>query len=632
MRDDPFKIQEGSIKDGKLKNFSKSRHSGDHIDFAWAKNAQTLGKFFADDKITRLFFILVVFLMILWGRGFYLQVAQGESFRGIAEGNRLREEVILSNRGLIYDRFGNLLVKNVSHFFLYLAPGDLPEEDLEKQEIFDRLTALLDIDQPEIDDRLAKNKNQNKVLIYENIPYEQAIQLMLWSEDHPELSVTYEPRRSYFDYLGLAHVMGYLGSIDEDDFDKGNYRYNDRIGKTGLEFIYEDILRGQDGLRQIEVDALNKEKNIVAWQEPQDGQDLVLTLDAKAQQKLYEIMSNNAQQYDKPKMAAVVLDAHDGGVLAMMSLPTYDNNIFTATLNIEDYNKITTDPATPLLNRAVDGAYPFGSVFKPIVAAAALEEELINSSFTVNSTGGVQIGNSFFPDWRPSGHGRTDIEWALADSVNTFFYTIGGGNNQWREEGLGINRIMKYAKNFGLGESTGIDLASEADGFLPSKNWKEKTLDERWYLGDTYNLSIGQGYLLGTPIQAAVSMAYFATGRAWQPHFIKSIKSVDGEDVYQSELALENLIDSVNLNIIRRGLKQTVEDGTATSLQSVAVPVAGKTGTAQFNRNKTPHSWFAGFAPYDDPQIVVTILVEEGGDRGLAVTVARQFMEWYFER
>jgi penicillin-binding protein 2 len=498
--------------------------------------------------------------------------------------------------------------------------------------LFDRVTELLEIKQEEIDIRLENNNGQNQVLVYENIPYEKAIQLILWSESNPGLTVLYEPRRFYFDYLGLAHVMGYLGSVDEDDLAKGKYRYNDRIGKNGLELVYEDVLRGQDGFRQIEVDALNRAKNIVAWQEPEDGRDLVLTIDAKAQQKLYEIMADNAQKYDKNKMAAVVLDANDGGILAMMSLPAYDNNIFTSNLNKEDYNKIITDPATPLLNRTVDGTYPFGSVFKPIVAAAALEEELITPSFTVNSTGGVQIGNSFFPDWRPSGHGRTDIKWALADSVNTFFYTIGGGNNQWLEEGLGINRIMKYAKEFGLGQATGIDLTSEALGFLPSKSWKEKTLDERWYLGDTYNLSIGQGYLLGTPIQAALFMSYFATGKAYQPHFIHATQDVEGENKYQPEVLLENLLDDDNLRVVRSGLRETVVDGTATSLQSVAVEVAGKTGTAQFNRNKTPHSWFAGFAPYDNPQVVLVVLVEEGGDRGLAVTVARQFLEWYFER
>jgi penicillin-binding protein 2 len=632
MKDDPFKIREGSIKDTRLKGFSKSRHSGDYLDFAWSKTSQTLGKFFNDEKISRLFFVFAFFLLILWGRGFYLQVIKGETFRNIAEGNRIREEIIPSNRGLIYDRFGNLLVKNVSRFFLYILPDELPVDSEEKNNLLQKIIDLTGLSTEELDERLQERDGNEKILAYENIPYEQAISLMLLSESNQSLEITHEPRREYFPYLGLSHTLGYLGSVSQEDLAIADYRYNDRIGKTGLESIYEEFLRGQDGIRQIEVDALNKEKNIIAWQEPINGQDLVLTIDAKAQGKLYEIMADRSTRHGKPKMAAVVLDAHDDGILAMLSLPIFDNNIFTSTLNKEDYNKIITDPSTPLLNRVVAGTYPLGSIFKPIVASAALEEDLINSSFLVHSTGGVNIGNSFFPDWRPAGHGWTDIKWALADSVNTFFYTIGGGNNQWLDQGLGINKIVKYAKKFGLGQTTNVDLNSEEEGFLPSKTWKEKTLDERWFLGDTYNLSIGQGYLLATPIQAATFMSYFANGQASQPHFIKEIKNNDQVEEYQNKIIFDDLTTPETLDTIRQGLRQTVLEGTAQSLQAVSVAVAGKTGTAQFNRNKSPHSWFASFAPYEDPQIVVVVLVEEGGDEGLAVTVAREFMQWYFDR
>lgn len=631
MKDDPFKIKEGQIRDSRLRGFSKSRHSGDYLDF-WSNSSATVGKFFSDSKITILFFILFSFLMILWVRSFYLQIIQGDHFLNIAEGNRTRQEIVKANRGLIYDRFGNLLLKNISHFFLYLDKNDLPEDEANKNALFSKLASILSIEPKVIEERLAAEKS-NKVLVYENVPYEQAMRLILLADNTAGIEVNYEPRRQYFDYLGLGHVMGYLGEVSEADLaSKQAYRYNDRLGKTGLEFIYEDTLRGQDGIREIEVDALNRAKNIIAWHEPVDGHDMTLTIDGAAQAKLYEVMANNAKNFDKPKMAAVVLDAKDGGILAMVSLPIFDNNIFTSSLDKEKYNQIITDPSNPLLNRVVSGTYPFGSVFKPVVAAAALQEKLISPSFTVQSTGGVQIGNNFFPDWRPSGHGKTNIQWALADSVNTFFYTVGGGNNQWLQEGLGMEKIVNYARLFGLEKTTGIDLTGEAVGFLPSKEWKEKTLGERWYLGDTYNLSIGQGYLLGTPLQAAVLMSYFATAKVYQPHFVKSIKNGEQEEVYQPKVLLENLIDENNFNIIREGLRETVVSGTAQSLQSVAVEVAGKTGTAQFNKNKTPHSWFASFAPYNDPEIVTLVLVEEGGDRGLAVTVARQFLEWYFQR
>jgi len=332
-------------------------------------------------------------------------------------------------------------------------------------------------------------------------------------------------------------------------------------------------------------------------------------------------------------MAAVVLDAKDGGVLAMNSLPTFDNNIFTTVLNQDDYQKIISDPNAPLLNRAMSGTYPLGSIFKTVVGSAALEEGLINASFTVRSTGGVTVGNNFFPDWRPGGHGLTNIYWAIADSVNTFFYSIGGGNNQWLNVGLGVDKMMDYAKKFGLGKETGIDLNMESAGFLPSKEWKEKTYGERWYLGDTYNLSIGQGYLLATPLQAAVLMSYFANnGQVYQPHLIRQTEEDKIIEDFDPQLALTNIISSDNLNIIRQGLRETVARGTAQSLQSVPVKVAAKTGTAQFNNNKSPHSWLAAFAPYDDAKIVITVMVEEGGDIGLAVTIAREFMEWYFSQ
>ena len=344
-------------------------------------------------------------------------------------------------------------------------------------------------------------------------------------------------------------------------------------------------------------------------------------------------MNNLSGQYNKTKMAAVVMDPTNGDILAMVSLPNFDNNIFTSILDDEKYNKVINDEDTPLLNRVVDGIYPLGSIFKLIIGSAALEEELIDDNFTVNSTGGVQIGNSFFPDWRASGHGWTDIYWAIADSVNTFFYSIGGANNEFLSLGLGVDRIIDYSKKFGLGANTNIDLASESPGFLPSKQWKQEKFDERWYLGDTYNLSIGQGFLLTTPIQAAQMVSYFANnGVAYQPHFIRKIGQIEEDQIYEPIIALTNVISSDNLNIIRQGMRMTIQSGTAQSLQSVPVTVAGKTGTAQFMRNRTPHSWFAAFAPYEEAKVVVVVLVEEGGDHGLAISVVNRFLNWYFSQ
>jgi penicillin-binding protein 2 len=634
IKNNPFKIQEGQIRDSKVGGFIKQKKSGDYLDFGLVDKTQQLGRFFEEKKIRWLFFIFAFFIVILFTRAFYLQAIKGEYFRNVAEGNRIRSEVVKANRGLMYDRFGDLLVKNTSYFFLYVNRAILPEDELLKQDLFNKLANILEISKNDLELMLFNDtKNSDKVLIYEDLAYELAMKLMILSETQPSINVSYESRRNYFSNLGMSHSLGYLGSVTEDDIGDRKYNYHDRLGKTGLELIYEDTLKGQDGIKQIEVDALFREKNILSIVDPVDGSDLVLTIDAKAQEKLFEIMQNNSKKHEKTKMAAVVLDAKDGGVLAMVSLPNYDNNIFTTILNNEEYASIIQNEDLPLLNRVISGTYPMGSIFKAVVSSAALEEKLINSSFTVNSTGGVKVGSSFFPDWRSSGHGLTNIYWALADSVNTFFYSIGGGNNQWLSLGLGSDKIIEYSKKFGLGSLTNIDLNSEAEGFLPSKKWKEETFDERWYLGDTYNLSIGQGFLLSTPLQAATMMSYFANdGQVYKPHFIKETKTNDNTEVYQPEKFFSDVISSDNLNIVKRGLRMTITDGTAQSLQSVPVAVAGKTGTAQFNRNKTPHSWMAAFAPYEDAKIVTAIIVEEGGDIGLAVTVTREFMEWYFSQ
>lgn len=634
MKNNPFKIQEGQIRDSKVSDFIKHKKSGDYLNFGLIEKTQQLGKFFEDKKIRWLFFVFTGLLLILFARSFYLQAVKGSYFRNVAEGNRIRSDVIKANRGLMYDRFGDLLVKNISYFFLYVDTIMLPTDELLKQDLFNKLANILEIPKLELEGRIFNEQTSlSKVLVYENLPYELAMKLIIFSENQPSINVAYEPRRQYFTNLGMGHSLGYLGIITEEDIKNRKYNYHDRIGKTGLEFIYEDILKGQDGVRQVEVDALFREKNILSMVEPVDGADLVLTIDAKAQEKLFSIMQKNAEKHDKKKMSAVVLDAKDGGVLAMVSLPSYDNNMFTTVLNKDDYKNIIEDENLPLLNRVISGTYPMGSVFKLVMASAALEEKIIDTNFTVNSTGGVQVGANFFPDWRPGGHGLTNIYWSLADSVNTFFYSIGGGNNQWLNLGLGADKIVEYAKKFGLGEPTNIDLNAEAKGFLPSKDWKETTFGERWYLGDTYNLSIGQGYLLSTPLQAATLMSYFANnGQVYTPHFIKETKNGDKVDVYQPKPLLTNVVSSDNLNIVRRGLRMTITDGTAKSLQSVAVDVAGKTGTAQFNKNKTPHSWMAAFAPYEDAKIVTAVIVEEGGDIGLAVTVTREFMEWYFSQ
>ncbi|PWB38954.1 MAG: penicillin-binding protein 2 [Parcubacteria group bacterium] len=635
MKNNPFKIQEGTIRDADVSGFIRHRQSGDYLNFDYLGRAAHLGKFFNALKLRHFFIFFMLICGLLIGRSFYLQVISGGHYRTLAEGNRISKEIIPANRGLIYDRFGDQLVKNVSYFFLYLRSDVMPSDNPSREAILDKIATILGIKKDDLYPKLNKNiGSTSEVLIYENIAYEPAIKLMVLAEEEPALRVSFEPRRLYFPQYGLAHVIGYLGAVTPEDVAaKPEYNIIDRIGKTGIEYIYENYLRGQDGQRQYEVDALFHKKDVISLEEPKNGQDITLTIDSKAQQKLYDIMLADSKVSGKSKMSAIVANPKTGEILALANLPSYDNNVFTNTLEPEKYQGIVSDPNMPMLNRAISGTYPLGSVFKLVMAAAALQEKIINKDFKVHSVGGIEVGGHFFPDWRPQGHGWADIYWALADSVNTFFYSIGGGNNEWLSNGLGVDKIIEYAKKFGFSRESGIDLPSEASGFLPSKEWKEKSMGERWYLGDTYNLSIGQGFLAVTPLQALDLVSYFANrGITFQPHLLKEVGHGENKHDLQPKVSLTNLISSDNLNIVRESLRLTVTEGTAQSLQSVLVPVAGKTGTAQFRSDKTPHSWFASFAPYDEPQISMIVLVEEGGDTGLAVRITREFMEWYFSK
>ncbi|MEK7097236.1 MAG: penicillin-binding transpeptidase domain-containing protein, partial [Patescibacteria group bacterium] len=290
------------------------------------------------------------------------------------------------------------------------------------------------------------------------------------------------------------------------------------------------------------------------------------------------------------------------------------------------------NPDNPLFNRAVSGEYPSGSTIKPVMAAAAFEEGVITEKTSFLSSGGLRIGEWFFPDWKAGGHGVTNVRKAIAESVNTFFYYIGGGFQDFI--GLGIERIVKYEKMFGLGSQTGVDLPGEASGFLPSKEWKEKTKNEKWYIGDTYHVAIGQGDLTATPLQIAMFTGFFANnGKIYRPHFVREI--LDSKDNPAKEIEedpiRENFISDYNIKVVREGMRQTVTAGSARSLSLLPVEAAGKTGTAQWSSKKDPHAWFTGFAPYDYPQIVFTILIEEGREGStVAVPIAKEFLEWYF--
>lgn len=632
---DPFSIQEGRF--GGLDDFSYRLQWTEDSFVAGGEGKETIGRAFNLKKIYPLAAAMSVLMFVLFAKSAWLQIVKKDYYYSMAEGNRIRVERIEAKRGIIYDRQNNPLVRNVANFLLYVIPADLPAEENARAATIEEIATILgDKKGAEIKEAIMRIEPKSfeayqPFFIADNIEYEKAMLLYLKSSQWQGVVLSNKTRRDYdLSSPSLSHILGYTGKISEEELKKAGNEYSpiDYIGKTGIENFWESELKGTGGKKQIEVDALGREKKIASQIEAEDGRNLVLAVDLGLQKKMEEVIVKARVK----KGAALAIDPASGEILALASFPFYDNNIFARGVTAKELEEIIGNPNKPLFNKAVSGEYPSGSAIKPVMAAAALEEGVINEHTSFMSIGGIKINEWFFPDWKAGGHGATNVRKAIAESVNTFFYYIGGGFGDFK--GLGADRIVKYGKLFGLGQETGIDLIGEASGFLPTKEWKENKKGERWYIGDTYHLAIGQGDLLVTPLQVAAFTAVFANGGSlYRPHLVRQILSSDDKVIKEikEEPVRKNFISKNNIEIVRQGMRQTVTAGSARSLSDLPVAAAGKTGTAQWSTKKPPHAWFTGFAPYDNPQIVITVLVEEGGEgSSAAAPIAKEILEWYF--
>lgn len=577
-------------------------------------------------------------IVVLLGRLMTLQIARGDEFLSMAEGNRLRIQRIPAARGVFFDRNGTQLVQNIPDFSVILTPRDIPLKNPERSETVQRIADVTHLSTTDINTQLENhNANIPSLTLLEHIDYEDAIQMIVAFQAVPGVEVETRFRRTYTQGAMYSHLLGYMGKITEDEWialdnNQKDYPYDSIIGKIGLEYSYESVLRGEDGKRTVEVNALGKEQVVVSSSHPIAGSNIILSIDGDLQQVTQTALDTMTDKNHGVGGAAIALNPQTGEVLALASTPSFDNELFARGITQDELNPILTNEQKPLLNRVIAGEYPSGSTFKPVVAAAGLAEKVITSATTILSVGGIDINGSFFPDWRAGGHGVTDVRKALADSVNSFFYLLGGGDNT-TTTGLGVERITDYARKFGLGSPVGIDLPGEQSGFLPSKAWKEETKNEVWYIGDTYHLAIGQGDILVTPLQvASYTMAIANGGTVWKPHVAKTLVSQDGtnrQDILP-EAVQSNIIDDTSLAIVRSGMRQAVTQGSARALASLNWELAAKTGTAQHAGSDVPHSWITVFGPYEDPEIVVTVLVEEGGEGTTsALPVARDMLEQY---
>jgi len=637
---DLFAIKEGSM--GKLDNFSYRLEWTEDSFVSGDKEREVIGHNFNFSKVKLVAIAFSFFLIFIIFRIAQLQIFKGDYYYAMAEGNRIRSQRIEAKRGIIYDRNKIALSRNAPNFLLYFIPFDLPDDNNRRQEIIGEVSAILgDKTQEEINNMVNEIKPRSlesyqPLFITDNIDYNKAMALYLRSaSDWPGVVLANKSRREYnIASSSLSHIIGYTGKINPEELKKSGSEYLpiDYIGKMGIEYFWEPNLKGLSGKKQIEVDALGKEKKVINEVPPQDGNNLVLSIDTNLQKKAEESLLGALNKIKLKKGVAIVMDPNNGEILSLVSLPAYDSNDFAKGISTKKYSELINSPDRPLFNRAVSGEYPSGSTIKPVMSAAALQEGVITENTSVLSVGGINVGQWFFPDWKAGGHGQTSVRKAIAESVNTFYYYIGGGYQDFR--GLGIDRIIKYEKLFGLGEQTGIDLPGEASGFLPTKEWKEKTKGEKWYIGDTYHVSIGQGDILTTPLQVALYTSFFANGgKVYRPHIVKEILS--GKDELVSKIeeppVRSDFISPYNIKVVREGMRQTVTAGSARSLSVMPVEVAGKTGTAQWSSKEDTHAWFTCFAPYERAEIAITILIEAGGEGStVSVPVAKEILEWYF--
>lgn len=577
---------------------------------------------------------LALTIVLMLGRAGYLQIIQGESFRTRAEHNRIEHVLIPAPRGIAYDVHGRQLVENISSTDLVIQPRQLPAQEHEGA-LIDLLRVLLPATPPEdIQESLTKARTtEQNTLLAKAIDHDTVLAIEGAKADLPGVYLASSLVRKYPYAETLAHVLGYTSPVTSEELQEDtSLAVTDTTGKQGIEKTYDSVLRGKYGFTTTEVNASGKQKIDLGTKPAIPGEDITLTLDVELQKFIYGLFSEKNEEKkqagdDVLRAAAIVLDPYNGAVRSLVSYPSHDPNIFSQPSLRSRASRIFQDPNNPLFNRASDGMYPSGSTIKPFLAAAALQEGVITPQTTIISTGGIRVGPWRFADWKTGGHGVTNVTKALAESVNTFFYMVVGGlpvsNNALNaRDGLGIDRATKYLTAFGWGKKTGIDLPSEASGFLPSPDWKIKTTGHPWYIGDTYHLGIGQGDVLVTPLQIASATGAIAHGNYWfAPHLIKG--SITKRAIP---------INKEYITLVQEGMRQAVTQGSARALVTLPLPIAGKTGTAQIGGTEKTHAWFTSFGPYGNPKYVVTVLLEESGAGDTdAVPVAQEIWQWIAE-
>ena len=559
----------------------------------------------------RLFSIFVFFILIAYTyKLFSMQIIHGDQFKQKSQNISKRTTVIPAQRGEIFDREANTpMVLNIDSFAVDIVPGEVPRQEFDT--VINRLSSILQIPVSQIEKKLpvSVRRDFRSIQIKSNVDYSTVVQVAESIDSLPGVSWHSKPVRNYVDTRSFSHIIGYVGDITTDEltrfYNKG-YTSNSIIGKAGIEKQYDEILRGTDGVEYRTVDAKGRYiENTTVVTPPKMGNNLVLTIDKRIQKLAEDALG--------PRIgAAVVLKPTTGEVLAMVSYPFFDQNIFGKEISSSLAKELFENPDKPLLNRAVDAAYPPASTFKVIMNTAILNEKAFPPETTVPCLGEIEYGNRVFRcHIRKPGHGKLALNEALAKSCDIYYWTV-------CRDYLGVEKIVDYAKRFGLGQSTEIDLPSQSDGFVPSPRWKERRFHEKWLNGDTMNMSIGQGFTLASPLQVAnMACMVINNGVIYKPHLLKEIRDPSSGEVIktvQPEILYKENIGQEIFQQVRQAMNLVTIQGEARyPMKNPMFRFAGKTGTAEVGLHDRWHSWMVAYGPYDAPPkdiIVVSVIVE----------------------
>jgi len=636
--------KDSEILNESIEDYSERSIEGDNIapssdKFLFAKNK------IKRQKILAFFIFIILSLIILILRVYQLQIVKNNYYLRLSDGNRIRNIEIKSQRGIIFDKNYKKLVSNIPIYYLYYVPYDIPKDENALNELKYELKNILNLDD-NILNKIKYSRSYKKVFITEINDINQISKVKLDINNTSGLLIEPYFKREYenSDVQSMSSIIGYVGKLTDAEISKyPDYKLNDNIGKSGLELFYEDKLKGTSGTKQIEVNSIGKEIKTINEINQQSGNNLKLSIDYNFQKKMEEILQASLTKNNLKSGTAIAMNPKNGAILGLVSLPAYNSNDFSFK-NSEKINEYFTSEDKPLFNRAISGKYPPASTFKLIMGATGLEEGIITTSTIISDLGKIAIKNKYglditylFKGWQLSGLGNMNIYSALAQSSDIYFYYVGGGFDKFK--GLGIDKMIEYFKKFKLDQKTNIDLPYEVSGFIPSPEWKNTTRNEVWTLGNTYNTSIGQGDLLLTPMQIAMYTSYFANnGTSYEPRIVDEILDENNNFVSKIErnTYLSNIISTDTTKIIRDSMKLCVDDaknGTCRGLRALNIDAAGKTGTAEIANKTALNALFTGFAPFDNPEIVITVLVENGGEGSTtALPIARDIFKEYFKK